>query len=194
MSGIVLDLCGGTGSWSKPWKDAGYDVRLVTLPDYDVCTFDPPLGVVGILAAPPCTEFSLAKADNPRDFNEGMLCVEACMRVIWECRKREPLKFWAVENPRGFLRQFLGLPAFSFEHWWFGDPQIKPTDLWGYFRTPRRTVKERPTDLTKRFTRKTNGVGWSNPKVAPEFAHLSRAAKRAMTPPGFAKAFYKANR
>lgn len=21
---IILDLCGGTGSWSKPYKDAGY--------------------------------------------------------------------------------------------------------------------------------------------------------------------------
>ncbi len=24
MSKIVLDLCGGSGSWSKPYKDAGY--------------------------------------------------------------------------------------------------------------------------------------------------------------------------
>ena len=24
---IILDLCGGTGAWSKPYKDAGYDVR-----------------------------------------------------------------------------------------------------------------------------------------------------------------------
>ena len=23
---IILDLCGGTGSWSKPYKEAGYDV------------------------------------------------------------------------------------------------------------------------------------------------------------------------
>ena len=36
---IILDLCGGTGAWSKPYKDAGYDVRL----------------------APPYTEFSYAK-------------------------------------------------------------------------------------------------------------------------------------
>ena len=39
---IILDLCGGTGSWSKPYKDAGYDVRLITLPDYDVLTYAPP--------------------------------------------------------------------------------------------------------------------------------------------------------
>ena len=40
MTGIVLDLCGGTGSWSKPYKDAGYDVRVITLPGYDVTYFD----------------------------------------------------------------------------------------------------------------------------------------------------------
>ena len=33
---IILDLCGGTGSWSKPYKDAGYDVRVITLPEYDI--------------------------------------------------------------------------------------------------------------------------------------------------------------
>ena len=33
---IILDLCGGTGAWSKPYKDAGYDVVLITLPRYDV--------------------------------------------------------------------------------------------------------------------------------------------------------------
>lgn len=33
---IILDLCGGTGSWSRPYREAGYDVCLITLPDYDV--------------------------------------------------------------------------------------------------------------------------------------------------------------
>lgn len=28
MAKIILDLCGGTGSWSKPYRDAGYDVRF----------------------------------------------------------------------------------------------------------------------------------------------------------------------
>ena len=26
---IILDLCGGTGSWSKPYRDNGYDVRII---------------------------------------------------------------------------------------------------------------------------------------------------------------------
>jgi len=29
---IILDLCGGTGAWSEPYADAGYDVRVITLP------------------------------------------------------------------------------------------------------------------------------------------------------------------
>lgn len=33
---IILDLCGGTGSWSKPYRDNGYEVRVATLPDFDV--------------------------------------------------------------------------------------------------------------------------------------------------------------
>jgi hypothetical protein len=42
MKKIILDLCGGTGAWSKPYKDAGYDVRVITLPEYDVRTYTPP--------------------------------------------------------------------------------------------------------------------------------------------------------
>lgn len=49
---IILDLCGGSGSWSRPYKEAGYDVRLITLPEYDVLTYEPPENVYGILAAP----------------------------------------------------------------------------------------------------------------------------------------------
>lgn len=36
MRNVVLDLCGGTGSWSRPYREAGYQVDLITLPAYDV--------------------------------------------------------------------------------------------------------------------------------------------------------------
>jgi len=39
---IILDLCGGTGAWSKPYKEAGYQVINVTLPEYDVLAYQPP--------------------------------------------------------------------------------------------------------------------------------------------------------
>lgn len=51
---IILDLCGGTGSWAKPYKDAGYDVRTITMPEKDVRMFEyPNEKIYGILAAPP---------------------------------------------------------------------------------------------------------------------------------------------
>lgn len=36
MSRIILDLQGGTGAWSKKYKEAGYRVINVTLPDFDI--------------------------------------------------------------------------------------------------------------------------------------------------------------
>jgi site-specific DNA-cytosine methylase len=95
---IILDLCGGTGAWSKPYRDAGYDVRLITLPEYDVRTYEPPENVYGILAAPPCTEFSLAKGSRPRNLSGAMEVVEACMKIIWRCRLDGNLEFWALSK------------------------------------------------------------------------------------------------
>ena len=140
MSKLILDLCGGTGSWSKPYKDAGCDVRNITLPDYDVRTYKPPDNVYGILAAPPCTMFSLARttAKTPRNLKEGMNIVIACLNVIWECRYRQKLGFWCIENPMGYLRQFLGKPAFTFDPCDYGDRYTKKTDLWGYFNLPKK--------------------------------------------------------
>jgi hypothetical protein len=157
---IILDLCGGTGAWSKPYKDAGYTVHNLTLPLDDITKWrNIPeimchLGeIYGILAAPPCTMFSLARtrARTERDFRKGMECVRACMAIIWEARTRPlyrkdgALKFWALENPVGFLRQFLGKPAMTFNPCDFGDPYTKKTDLWGYFNEP----KKKPVTLSK---------------------------------------------
>jgi|GEM_PF-7128011 len=88
MQKIILDLCGGTGAWSKPYKEAGYDVRKITLPIYDVRDYSPPNNVYGILAAPPCTEFSLAKGAAARDFTTATEIVKACLNIIWCCRLR----------------------------------------------------------------------------------------------------------
>lgn len=196
MSKIILDLCGGTGAWSKPYRDAGYDVRLVTLPDGDVTTYEPPAGVYGILAAPPCTEFSKAKGAYPRDYQSAMKVVAACMRIIWQCRTQGSLKFWAMENPEGMLRQFMGKPAYEFEQWEFGSNTVKPTDIWGYFNPPRKTVRVRPDNIVTCIGKKSRTVQWYKVVVPDEYKHLhlSRAAARAITPAGFAQAFFKANR
>ena len=84
MKKIIIDLCGGTGSWSKPYADRGgqYEVKVITLPQYDVFEIElneengtiilknkvtkemeaiKACEVYGILAAPTCTMFSFAR-------------------------------------------------------------------------------------------------------------------------------------
>jgi hypothetical protein len=196
---IILDLCGGTGAWSHSYKLAGYDVRLITLPDYDVRYYNPPENVYGILAAPPCTEFSLAKngSHRHRDMKLGMVTVKACLDIIWQCRFSGTLKFWALENPVGYLRQFIGIPKFTFEQWEFGGNRRKRTDIWGYFNPPRRTVFQMPKEMSSEIYGHGRGHGfdWTAPKAPAwvDASNLTRADLRAITPEGFANAFYKAN-
>lgn len=212
MKKIILDLCGGTGSWSRPYVEAGYDVRLVTLPDVDVRTYVPPKNVYGILAAPPCTMFSYARtnAKTPRDLKEGMECVRACLNIIWSFmeikqdtgKKTLPLKFWALENPYyGFLPKFLSKPAFMFDPWEFGDGYQKRTAIWGNFNEPKKAPI--PMTAEARDKAKTNptlhtlGVKFDYLKskdIHPEvFGKFDRQARRSITPAGFAKAFFQAN-
>jgi hypothetical protein len=199
---IILDLCGGTGSWSKPYKEAGYDVRVITLPDYDVLTYEPPENVYGILAAPPCTEFSILNCiaeSRQRKPEEGMVIVNACLKIIAKCNP----KFYAIENPIGHLKEYLGEPQFTFQPWEFGDAWTKRTCIWGKFNKPVK-VYTRWEDVPKLplYTRPNRGK--------PNFAYLHKSAIkdipqldgyspktdaefRAITPPGFAKAFFEAN-
>lgn len=113
---LILDLCGGSGAWAAPYTAAGYTVVRVELSEgCDVHTLEVSsfVGEVwGLLAAPPCTEFSL------------------------------------------------------------GDPWTKRTAIWGKFKIPER-----------------------GPFVTPTGSAMDRrgAAARAVTPPGFARAFFEAN-
>ena len=196
MKKIILDLCGGTGSWTKYYPKKDYDVRIITLPDNDVRTYKPPKNVYGILAAPPCTMFSFARmsAKKPRDLTEGMEIVIACLNIIWECQykiksstqKSAPLKFWCLENPNGFLKYFLGNPVYEFNPYDFGDNWKKRTQLWGYFNFPKK--KPIKCDLPKYDH-------MASKDLHPEyFGKYDRLTRRSMTPFGFAKAFYEANK
>ncbi len=63
----------GTGSWSRPYKEAGYDVRVITLPEYDVLTYNPPDNVLWYTGRPAlhrifCLELQgRGKGEKPED-------------------------------------------------------------------------------------------------------------------------------
>jgi hypothetical protein len=204
---IILDLCGGTGSWSDPYRRAGYDVRVVTLPQ-DVRDYSPPASVHGILAAPPCTDFAVSGArwwasKPPPDLS----IVRACLSIVEETGP----KWWALENPVGRLRQFIGAPGYSFQPWEFGDPWFKRTCIWGSHSRPLPTCTTAPEKTGERWRSPlTNHL---SPKptaeqiaklvktgmIPPDWIHRlgpspERATLRSITPPGFARAFFEANR
>ena len=206
---IILSLCGGTGAWEDPYRKAGYDVRLITLPDIDVRKYKPPAGVYGILAAPPCTMFSQARtrASTPRDLREGMIVVRACLEIVWECRsqitylKDGALRFWALENPKGFLQYFLGQPRLEFDPCDFGDAYTKRTHIWGHFNIPKKSPVAIPESLKQKFSLNIRDLPKLPPQRNPLFnpndfsmtEREPRIAQRAITPAGFANAFFKEN-
>lgn len=182
MSRLILDLCGGTGAWSRPYAEAGYDVRLVTLPEHDVRTYQPPLNVHGILAAPPCTEFAVSgarwwKTKPERLLWDAISIWAACRDIITAATP----KWWALENPVGRLRKWAGPPAWTYQPWEYGDNQFKRTLIWGTAKRPLPSVWAEPPRT------KANQRVW---RLGPSF---NRAILRSVTPPGFARAFFEAN-
>ena len=191
---VILDLCGGTGAWSKDYREAGYDVRIITLPKgisltllwdkkeqfkYDVRLYTPPKNVYGILAAPPCTYFCRMRMCRGRPTNEqfikGLSVVDACLRIIAISNP----KFWALENPIGYLKIWLGEPTYKFDPYYFGDAWTKRTWLWGKFNLP----KEKRVKSIRQWVNDGSNNGISRNSLT-----------NAITPAGFAKAFFEANR
>ena len=190
MPKIILDLCGGTGAWSKPYKDADYDVRLITLPDNDVRTYIPlDINVYGILAAPPCTHLAGSgarwwKEKGSEPLLESLSIVDACLRIIFIY---SPV-FWALENPVGRLIHYLGKPKMYFNPCDYGDPYTKKTCLWGNFNIPKKNPIK-PIFIVDNKGNRFSPLHFSTGGKSERTKML-----RAITPPGFARAFFEANK
>lgn len=188
---IILDVCGGTGSWSKPWVDAGYDVRLITLPDNDARFYKPPFhNVFGALLAPPCTDYTNSGAQywKAKDADgrtlESLEVVTACLRIVAECNPA----WWCLENPVGRLKRWLGPPKMYFNPCDYGDAYTKKTCLWGVFNIPK-TNPVKPEFVIASNGDRYSPVHWSTGGKTARTKEL-----RSITPPGFARAFFEANR
>lgn len=197
----ILHLCADTGSDTKPYKDAGYDVILVGS-DIGVENYTPPKNVHGVFANPVCKEFSTArtggKARNPQ---EGMFLVRHCQRIIEQAKPH----FWVIENPaRGVLKDYLGEPQYKYEPWWYGSPWTKQTSLWGRFNMPKRKYYKwedvpKLEGLYTRPGREKPSLAFmhkSHVKFIPEFNDFhpqSDMEFRSLCSQKFAQAFLKVN-
>jgi len=201
---IILHLCADLGSDSRFYQlDGSYEVILVGQ-DIGVENYHPPKNVHGIIANPPCTEFSTAGNFNHiGDLDKGMELVNHCLRIIEEAKPA----WWVIENPaKGRLKQFLGKPRYIYQPWEYGSSWTKQTALWGSFNIPPKIYTRwedvpNKIELWKRKGRKIAGLVYLHKSAINlitefEFArdHIKCDADiRSMCSQGFAKAFYDAN-
>ena len=201
---IILDLCGGTGSWSKPYADNGYDVRIIDPQEWleddygtgDVRLFKKPKEqIYGILSAPPCTHFSGSGARHwekkgKEPLLEGLSVVDACLRIALITKP----KFWVLENPVGRLKHYIGDCKCTFQPYQYGDAYSKRTCLWGDFNMPKPTkiVEPEMVEYTTKNgeVKRMSKVHWESFKLPKN----ERSRLRSMTSPGFAQAFYEENK
>ena len=104
----ILSLFDLTGNWSRPYREKGYEVVQIDLQSgTDIMTWDyrayPRIYFTGVLAAVPCTDFSLSGArwfkekDGNGQTYESMALVYKTLAIIqWFL---PGLKWWAIENP-----------------------------------------------------------------------------------------------
>ena len=198
----ILHLCADTGSDSKPWRDAGYNVILVGK-SIGVENYHPPKDVYGVIANPVCTEFSIAPGfHKERDYEKGMFLVRECQRIIKECNP----EFWVIENPAtGRLKDYLGEPVMTYEPWHYGSPWTKKTALWGVFNKPERIYHKwedvpKIPELYIRPGRPKPSLAFlhkSAVKHIPEFKCFNPDSDmefRSLCSQKFAEEFYKVNK
>jgi hypothetical protein len=189
----ILSLFDYSGAWCAPYKEAGYTTVQIDLKlNKDVLEVKPddfPEGVRGILAAPPCTHFSLSGAqywkakDGDGRTEQALALVDHVLFLVEELRP----KWWVLENPVGRLAKLrpdsLGKPAMYFQPYHYGDPYSKKTGLWGDFNTnlPRDEVEPIRVCEQGSWLQKLGGSSERTKEL------------RSMTPEGFAKAFFRAN-
>ncbi len=201
----LLSLFDYSGNWATPYIDGGWNVILwdikhttdlfCTFSDIqDACAdyfyeniFDNFGTVDGIIAAPPCTDFAVSgaqywkKKDQDGSTAKSIELIYQTLRIIDLCQP----DFWALENPVGRLTKLvpeLGHPWY-FQPYWFGDPYTKKTGLWGEFNQPDKTNIVEPVRSCAQgsWLQKLGGKSERTKEL------------RAMTPMGFAQAFYNAN-
>ena len=211
---IILSLFDLTGNWSKPYRDAGFEVVQVDLQlGIDIMTWDytkiPKNNVFGILAACPCTDFALSGArhfkrkDSDGTTEKSIALVHKTLEIIEYFNP----KFWVVENPMSRIHSLvpeLGEVAFKFDPCDFagylsGEEQDsnrynKKTWLWGKFNNPvckRLEPFMKDSPVLKRTDAKGNHINGNT--FGKSLSRQDWANIRSATPMGFAKAFFEAN-
>lgn len=200
----LLSLFDYSGNWAAPFADAGWNVILWDIKHTtdlyctftnvnDACAeyfydniFDNYGTVDGIIAALPCTDFAVsgalwfAQKDANGTTAKSIELAYQTLRIIDLCKP----DFWAIEQPVSRLHTLVpavGKPKMYFNPCDFGEPYTKKTSLYGQFNTNLKKTPVPPTEGSKMW-RLYGGKSERTKEL------------RSITPPGFARAFYNANK
>lgn len=153
---VCIDLFCGLGGFSQAfeahdeWDVFTVDIEAQFDPDLqtDVMNLRPTdllwelgldrddIDVLIVLASPPCTQFSKAASrferivDGEPQTDDARDAVALVYHTIGLIRGLSP-DYWILENPKGFLRDVIGNPEEWVTYCQYGEPYMKPTDLWG---------------------------------------------------------------
>lgn len=189
----------GDGTWTK-MEDGGYGLSMSTL--YLKTVLDNHPGyfrerVVGILMAPPCTDFSgsgarhWAAKDEDGRTKVSIAIVEQCLAI------KDHLKpdWWVLENPAGRIARLVpavGQRQMSFHPsdyaGWADDPATdaytKRTVLYGQFNTG---LVKRPVEPVMYTMANGKRGSWMFAKLGGKSERTKEL--RSIAPTGFARAF-----
>lgn len=195
----ILSLFDLSGNWSRPYAEKGYEVIQIDIQKgFDLFDWNykalPSDYFIGILIAPPCTDFALSGAawfaEKDRDGRtyESMSLVYRALAIVQYFKPG--LKWWVMENPMSRIHKLcpdLGKVQFKFDPYEFAayDPiprnsqYQKRTWLWGEFQIPYKNTL--PNLDGNKYHSSLGGKS------------LVTKNKRSTTPEGFAIAFAKVN-
>jgi hypothetical protein len=191
----------GDGGWGWPMT-SGMAAKLLRA---DPLVFGLP--VVGLLMAPPCTDFTVsgsrwwAKKDAEGVTQGSVAIVEQCLSIKDSCK--DTLRFWVLENPVGRMRKLVplvGNPLMAFDPCDYAgladDPDkeayTKRTQLYGSFNpnlplAPRKPVMFEKVSKSGKVLRGS----WMWAKLGGKSERTKEL--RSVTPQGFSRAFAEAN-
>lgn len=188
---VVLSLFDASGEWSKPWREAGYDVHQFDIQrgddirdfsaKYLLENYDFDMGnVYAILTAPPCTDFTVSGAQwwKLKDADGRTTASISLVNKTKATIEFFKPTIWVLENPVGRIKKLADLPkpTLSFNPHNYGNPYTKRTLLWGDFNPELPLANVFPSEGSR-------------------IHKLSGKDKygRSLTPEGFAYAFFMAN-
>ncbi len=184
---VVLSLFDYSGNWSRPYKEAGYNVIQIDKKlGVDILTWDykqiPKELVRILLIAVPCDDYALSGA---RWFAEKDQDGRTAASQLLVAKTKEIIDYFdcdfVIENPMSRIHKlnpWIGKPIFKFNPYDFGDSYQKMTWLWGKFNTPIK----RPG---------TNKGNWMYTNLGGKSEQTKE--RRSNTDLGFAYAFFEAN-